>query len=186
MTTASFCAVQSTELLIAGIPCIDVRCAALLYATVDAGDSFPKLLSSLQHCTKVLHVHLAAPPACAEAWMDGCVRGRPRPSLPPWLCRDAKASTDVQAALLWEAIWDAHQVSGCASCLWAPHGVFMLHLLWLLPAQRTGSGRHVFRLLRQARRDCRPVPWLLLENVEAFLNRHDIQEDGGGTDAVIK
>lgn len=31
--------------------------------------------------------------------------------------------------------------------------------------QSTGCGRHVFRLLRRAVSDRRPIPWLLLENV---------------------
>jgi site-specific DNA-cytosine methylase len=31
--------------------------------------------------------------------------------------------------------------------------------------------RHVFRLLERAARDRRPVPWVLLENVEALLDR---------------
>lgn len=38
---------------------------------------------------------------------------------------------------------------------------------------RTSLATHVFRLLRQAAADRRPVPWLLIENVEAILNRHD-------------
>jgi DNA (cytosine-5)-methyltransferase 1 len=36
----------------------------------------------------------------------------------------------------------------------------------------TGLVRHVFRLLAKAKQDGRPVPWLLLENVEALLDRH--------------
>mmetsp|Transcript_8743 Transcript_8743/g.26158 ORF Transcript_8743/g.26158 Transcript_8743/m.26158 type:complete len:819 (+) Transcript_8743:109-2565(+) len=38
---------------------------------------------------------------------------------------------------------------------------------------RTSLVQHVFRLLQQAQEDRRPVPWLLLENVEALLNKHD-------------
>ena len=33
--------------------------------------------------------------------------------------------------------------------------------------QRTALVRHVFRLLKRAREDCRGVPWVLLENVSA-------------------
>lgn len=36
----------------------------------------------------------------------------------------------------------------------------------------TGLVRHVFRLLREARDNNHPVPWILLENVEALLDRH--------------
>ena len=38
--------------------------------------------------------------------------------------------------------------------------------------QSTGLVRHVFRLLRSSRDANRPVPWVLLENVEALLDRH--------------
>ena len=38
--------------------------------------------------------------------------------------------------------------------------------------QSTGLVRHVFRLLQGAIDARRPVPWLLLENVEALLDRH--------------
>lgn len=41
-----------------------------------------------------------------------------------------------------------------------------------LEGQSTGLVRHVFRLLQRARDDRRPVPWVLLENVEALLDRH--------------
>ncbi|WIA22484.1 hypothetical protein OEZ85_004780 [Tetradesmus obliquus] len=40
-----------------------------------------------------------------------------------------------------------------------------------LEGASTGLVRHVFRLLAQARSDQRPVPWVLLENVEALLDR---------------
>jgi hypothetical protein len=33
--------------------------------------------------------------------------------------------------------------------------------------QSSGLVRHVFRLLGKARDSCRPVPWVLLENVRA-------------------
>ncbi|KDD76604.1 hypothetical protein H632_c164p0, partial [Helicosporidium sp. ATCC 50920] len=36
----------------------------------------------------------------------------------------------------------------------------------------TSLVRHVFRLLSRAKEDRRPVPWVLLENVEALLDRH--------------
>lgn len=38
--------------------------------------------------------------------------------------------------------------------------------------QSTGLVRHVFRLLDDSIRRGRPVPWVLLENVEALLDRH--------------
>ncbi|PSC75340.1 methylase [Micractinium conductrix] len=41
-----------------------------------------------------------------------------------------------------------------------------------LEGQSTGLVRHVFRLLQRAKDDRRPVPWVLLENVEALLDRH--------------
>ncbi|CAL5222509.1 g4883 [Coccomyxa viridis] len=37
--------------------------------------------------------------------------------------------------------------------------------------QSTSLVRHVFRLLEQALRDKRGVPWVLLENVEGLLDR---------------
>uniref|UniRef100_A0A1D2A1D0 DNA (cytosine-5-)-methyltransferase n=3 Tax=Auxenochlorella protothecoides TaxID=3075 RepID=A0A1D2A1D0_AUXPR len=40
-----------------------------------------------------------------------------------------------------------------------------------LEGKSTGLVRHVFRLLRVAARARRPVPWVLLENVEALLDR---------------
>eukprot|EP00884_Botryococcus_braunii_P018914 jgi/Botrbrau1/5706/Bobra.0071s0038.1 len=40
-----------------------------------------------------------------------------------------------------------------------------------LQGQATGAVRHVFRLLRAAQAKHRPVPWVLMENVEALLDR---------------
>ena len=45
--------------------------------------------------------------------------------------------------------------------------------------QSTGLVRHVFRLLQGAINASRPVAWVLLENVEALLDRH-----AGGAPAV--
>lgn len=42
-----------------------------------------------------------------------------------------------------------------------------------LDGRSTGLVRHVFRLLRRAAAARRPVPWVLLENVEALLDRAD-------------
>lgn len=44
-----------------------------------------------------------------------------------------------------------------------------------LDGQSTGLVRHVFRLLRVAQANRRPIPWVLLENVEALLDRVDDQ-----------
>ncbi|GAB4814995.1 hypothetical protein N2152v2_002041 [Parachlorella kessleri] len=41
-----------------------------------------------------------------------------------------------------------------------------------LDGQSTGLVRHVFRLLREAKEAGTAVPWVLLENVEALLDRH--------------
>ena len=48
-----------------------------------------------------------------------------------------------------------------------------------LEGHSTSLVRHVFRLLRQAKQDRHPVPWVLLENVEALLDRY------AGTPPVI-
>ena len=42
------------------------------------------------------------------------------------------------------------KIEGCSMCM-----------------QSSGLVRHVFRLLGKARDSCRPVPWVLLENVRA-------------------
>jgi len=41
-----------------------------------------------------------------------------------------------------------------------------------LNGQSTGLVRHIFRLLKKAAQNNRAIPWVLLENVEALLDRH--------------
>ena len=109
---------QETELLVAGIPCIDVSSAGHRRGAAGLVRQFYRLTL-----------------ACRSAVPHRCCRsvplGLPCPSL--------------------------------QNCSFDPL------VPCLLTLQSTGCGRHVFRLLRQAQRDRRPIPWLLLENARLSL-----------------
>lgn len=53
------------------------------------------------------------------------------------------------------------------SASWISH-LNLRHLMSCWTVQSSGLVRHVFRLLRSAKEQGQPVPWVLLENVSHF------------------